>query len=166
MPIQIQIRRGTFLEWEASNPLLAEGELGLETDTAKFKIGNGVDVWNDLEYASGQTGPSGLTPVFTRQGTLTAGVGEQRLYVERVGTITRVRATVGTTPSGSNTLIDVLKNGTTVLSSPIAIVPGQYTAMGVIADGSLDPDDYLTVDIVSVGSSFAGANLVVTAEIL
>lgn len=166
MPIQIQFRRGTFLEWEAADPLLAEGEVGLETDTAKFKIGNGIDTWNDLEYASGETGPSGLNPVFTRQGTLTVGNSQQRLYLERVGTITRVRASVGQTPSGSSIQIDVLKNGTTILSSPISIAPGSYTALGTISSSAVNVGDYLTVDIVAVGSSSAGANLVVTAEIL
>ena len=39
-------------------------------------------------------------------------------------------------------------------------------ALGTISSSSVDVGDYLTVDIVSVGSSFAGANLVVTAEIL
>lgn len=166
MPIQIQYRRGTFLEWEAADPLLAEGEVGYETDTAQFKIGDGINSWNDLEYASGQTGPSGLNPVFTRQGTLTVGNSQQRLYLERVGTVTRVRASVGQTPSGSNVQVDVLKNGTTILSSPISIAPGSFTALGTISSSNIQVGDYLTVNIVSVGSSFAGANLVVTAEIL
>ena len=44
MTVQIQIRRGTAAEWTAADPILAEGELGVELDTDKFKIGNGVDV--------------------------------------------------------------------------------------------------------------------------
>lgn len=58
-PIQIQLRRGDAMEWAESNPVLAEGELGVELDTGKFKLGNGVDYWNDLDYASGPTGPAG-----------------------------------------------------------------------------------------------------------
>src|SRR6056297_2912718 len=54
--IRIQFRRGTSTEWETNNPVLAEGEMGLELDTFKFKIGNGVDPWNDLDYG-GLTGP-------------------------------------------------------------------------------------------------------------
>lgn len=50
--IQLQFRRGTALEWSTVNPTLADGELGIETDTLKHKIGDGSTEWNDLGYAS------------------------------------------------------------------------------------------------------------------
>lgn len=50
MPTQIQLRRGTAAEWTAANPVLAEGELGLETDTKLYKIGDGESEWNELDY--------------------------------------------------------------------------------------------------------------------
>jgi hypothetical protein len=50
MITRIQLRRGPAAEWESENTLLAEGEIGVETDTGKFKIGNGSDPWNDLPY--------------------------------------------------------------------------------------------------------------------
>ena len=50
MAVQIQFRRGTAAEWTLSNPKLAEAEMGIETDTNLFKIGNGEDFWNDLQY--------------------------------------------------------------------------------------------------------------------
>jgi hypothetical protein len=52
MAVRIQIRRGLAAQWTIANPLLAEGELAAETDTGKFKVGNGVDYWNDLDYAN------------------------------------------------------------------------------------------------------------------
>ena len=52
MAVQIQFRRGLASDWTSVNPLLSEGEMGLETDTRKFKLGNGVDNWNDLSYAT------------------------------------------------------------------------------------------------------------------
>ena len=59
MAIKVQLRRGTATQWSTTNPLLAEGELGLELDTGKFKIGNGTQNWNALVYASGIQGPTG-----------------------------------------------------------------------------------------------------------
>lgn len=59
MPIQIQLRRGISSEWTEENPILAEGELGLEKDTGKFKIGDGLTAWTSLSYSSGPTGPTG-----------------------------------------------------------------------------------------------------------
>jgi hypothetical protein len=53
MPAIIQFRRGSQAQATSSNPILAEGELGLETDTRRFKIGDGTTAWNSLEYTSG-----------------------------------------------------------------------------------------------------------------
>jgi hypothetical protein len=44
--IQFQFRRGTAAEWTAANTVLASGEMGIETDTNQFKLGNGVTGWN------------------------------------------------------------------------------------------------------------------------
>lgn len=55
----IQIKRGTAAQWAAVNPVLALAELGLEVDTNKLKAGDGVSVWNDLDYLTGDSVPSG-----------------------------------------------------------------------------------------------------------
>lgn len=49
----IQLRRDSKANWELTNPILAEGELGIETDTRKQKVGNGISHWNNLPYMSG-----------------------------------------------------------------------------------------------------------------
>lgn len=66
MPVQIQFRRDTAANWTSTNPTLAIGEIGLETDTTKWKLGNGSTAWNSLAYAyaagaTGPTGPQGAT---------------------------------------------------------------------------------------------------------
>lgn len=52
MADRIQIRRDTAANWTTSNPTLADGEIGLEKDTGKFKAGNGSTAWNSLNYIS------------------------------------------------------------------------------------------------------------------
>lgn len=54
----IRLRRGTAAQWSSANPVLAAGEMGIETDTRKFKFGNGLTQWNSIPYASagGSTG--------------------------------------------------------------------------------------------------------------
>jgi hypothetical protein len=47
---QIQIRRGTASQWTSTNPTLASGEWGFETDTGKVKIGDGTTAWNSETY--------------------------------------------------------------------------------------------------------------------
>lgn len=48
----IQNRRGTASQWTTANPVLALGELGLETDTLKFKFGDGVTAWASQPYVT------------------------------------------------------------------------------------------------------------------
>jgi len=48
--VRIQVRRGTASEWTSVNPTLAAGELGVETDTRKIKIGTGSTAWTSLSY--------------------------------------------------------------------------------------------------------------------
>lgn len=51
----VQFRRGTAAQWSTANPVLAVGELGLETDTGKTKLGNGTNTWNTLAYQPNNT---------------------------------------------------------------------------------------------------------------
>jgi hypothetical protein len=50
MAIRMQQRRGTSEQWTSANPVLAPGEVGFETDNNQFKIGDGVNQWDDLAY--------------------------------------------------------------------------------------------------------------------
>ena len=51
MAVQIQFRRDTGANWASANTVLAEGEMGINTTTNQFKIGNGSTAWNSLSYA-------------------------------------------------------------------------------------------------------------------
>ena len=53
--VRLQLRRGTEAQWDAANPTLAAGEIGIETDTNTFKFGDGSTAWNSLSYALSQT---------------------------------------------------------------------------------------------------------------
>lgn len=65
MALKIQLRRGTAAEWTSANPTLMQGEMGVETDTLKVKLGNGTTAWTSLPYftqgAKGDTGATGAT---------------------------------------------------------------------------------------------------------
>ena len=50
--LRIQVRRDTASNWASVNPVLLQGEQGLETDTGKVKYGNGSAQWNDLDYTT------------------------------------------------------------------------------------------------------------------
>jgi hypothetical protein len=70
MAIRIQLRRDTTANWTTNNPILLPGEIGVETDTLKFKIGNGSR-WNattSYAFKAGEAnglatlGPTGKIP--------------------------------------------------------------------------------------------------------
>ena len=50
MATRMQQRRGTASQWTTANPVLNAGEFGWESDSNKFKIGDGTNHWNDLDY--------------------------------------------------------------------------------------------------------------------
>jgi len=50
MAVQIQIRHDSAADWGSEDPTLADGEIGFETDTGKFKIGDGSTAWSSLTY--------------------------------------------------------------------------------------------------------------------
>jgi hypothetical protein len=66
----IQSRRDTAANWTSTNPTLAAGEFGLETDTLKLKLGNGTAAWNSLAYVGSGTSDNALR------------IDNRRLYVQ------------------------------------------------------------------------------------
>ena len=71
MTTTIEIRGGTKAAWTSANPVLASREPGLETDTRRWKWGDGTTAWNALPYIDAE--PS--VYITTTSYTLAAGVG-------------------------------------------------------------------------------------------
>lgn len=105
---------------------------------------------------------------FSKGGTLATGAGTFRFYIDGGNwTIIQVRASVGTAPTGATLIVDVNKNGTTIFTTQgrrptIAISGFTATPSAAIEVTSLTTADYLSVDIDQIGSTVAGADLVVT----
>lgn len=47
---RIRLRRDTAANWTSENPVLLAGEMGIETDTRKYKVGDGSTAWTGLSY--------------------------------------------------------------------------------------------------------------------
>lgn len=69
MAVTIQLRGDTAANWTSVNPILAERELGIETDTLLYKIGNGVTAWNSLSYTALRLIDDATVINFTNQST-------------------------------------------------------------------------------------------------
>ena len=50
----IKLKRALATRWTSQNPVLAAGEVGLETDTRKVKYGDGTTAWTSLPYGKAE----------------------------------------------------------------------------------------------------------------
>lgn len=57
----IQLRKDSAANWVDANPVLADGEIGYEKDTRRFKVGNGINAWTSLPYWIGEAGAPGAS---------------------------------------------------------------------------------------------------------
>jgi len=159
MAVQIQLRRGTASQWTATNPTLSQGEMGLETDTYKIKIGDGTTAWNSLAYYNdggvisvGATSPvassGGTSPVISMPAATTSVSGYltstdwTTFNNKGSGSVTSVAATPGTgisitgspiTTSGTLNITNTAPDQTVVLNNGTGIsVTGTYPNFTII----------------------------------
>lgn len=119
----IKLRRGTATEWTTANPILAAGEMGIETDTRKFKFGDGTTAWNTLAYASagGGGGTGDVTAAgdnkFTGKNTFTGEVNitGAPLTVDGLATLNQATASylnaTSITSNGEINAVSIKANG-------------------------------------------------------
>jgi hypothetical protein len=128
---QIQVRRGTASSWTSTNPTLAAGELGFETDTGKFKIGTGSGTWTSLTYAGG-----GQNTLTTYQYTATSG-----------------QTTFSGVDSNGNTLSYTVGNIQVYLNGVLLVNTAEYTATSgtsiVLGTGAVTGD---SLTVTSLGA--------------
>ena len=86
--VRIQVRRGTASEWTAANPVLAAGEMGVETNTNLFKFGNGSSTWTALAYANNSDVAIGEISQDAINTALSMGAGLTKTYNDGANTIT------------------------------------------------------------------------------
>lgn len=148
MAVQIQLRRGTAAEWSTStaNPILAVAELGIETDTNLFKLGDGIRHWNELPYG-GIQGPQGNTGTTGGTGEIGPSIAVQNvLYVSKSGN----DSNDGTTLFGSKLTIaaavSISTRGTTIF-----VKSGDY-----VENTPIDVPDFVSI----VGDNLRSVNVI------
>lgn len=57
---RVQLRHDISANWTTANPLLLQGEIGIETDTNRMKLGDGISRWQQLPYFPPDTGTSSV----------------------------------------------------------------------------------------------------------
>src|SRR5690242_11682272 len=104
----IQIRGGTASAWTTANPVLAAREMGVETDTRKFKFGDGTTAWSSLAYAGGGSGSIPPLVDILEFGNVIDSV-DRSISVSNTGTLS-----IGSPPNPST--IEIFGDGTIALN--------------------------------------------------
>lgn len=151
----------------------AKGDLAVATaanTAAKLAVGaNGTLLQADSTQDTGLKWETPRTyPTFNVPGTLAITTGKLRLSFPYACTITNVRATVGTAPTGAAVIIDLHKNGATIFTNqdarPSIAIDANVSLTNVPDIAGIAANDYLTLEVDAVGSTEPGSDLVVTLE--
>jgi len=159
MPVKttIQVRRDTAANWTSTNPTLAAGEIGFESDTNKIKIGNGSSTWTALNYASG----AGLTasdtaPASPSVGTQWFNTSTGKSYVYYDSFWVELDSNGTSANGGQNAIIngafDIWARGTTGAGYVNAAAPGFVADRWQGARGGAVAGQ--TMSRVSLGSTY------------
>lgn len=151
---KILLRNDTAAKWTSENPVLSKGEIGIEIDTNKFKIGDGTKTWTQLSYAGTVVAASSTNGHITIDGTDTT-----------VYTLPTGGSSIGgvkTTSSGAGT-VKINSAGTMQLNTSGATA-GSYSKvtvnnMGVVTAGaSLSASDIPDITLEKVSDAGTAAS--------
>ena len=116
---------------------------------------------SDLTDTSGLLGGEKVVSLF-QDGSLTTVTGNARWYADSNVSINRIVARVDTAPTGANLGLTVNKTGTSNTTVNLAVIDGTVKTSNTNPSLSLLEDEYLTVDVIQVGSTAPGENLKVS----
>jgi len=144
--VQMAQRKDTAANWTSANPILLSGEIGYETDTKKFKIGNGSTNWNSLAYLPIPDGSGNLTITGNLEigstGSLTFEGSTADAFETTLAVTNPTADRTITLPDRSGTVITSGDTGT-ITSTMLAdgtIVNEDVNAAAAIAGTKISPD--------------------------
>lgn len=156
-----RLKHYTSTEWTSSDPVLAEGEIGFESDTRKFKFGDGVTDWINLKYANAGTDIQIMTEAPT---SADADFEVGTLWIDTVnGEVYELLATTGTTA----TWLHMATVDSTVAQADKWTTARNLTLAGAVVTNtqSIDGSADVTFNLVLVDSGVtAGEYPVVTVN--
>ena len=153
--VQMAQRKDTAANWTSANPILLSGEIGYETDTKKFKIGNGSSNWNSLAYLPIPDGSGNLTIT----GNLEIGsTGSLTFEGSTADGFETTLAVANPTADRTITLPD--RSGTVITSGDTGTVTSTMLADGTIVNADISATAEIAVSKLANGT----ANQIITTD--
>ena len=136
MAIRIQLRRDTAANWSSVNPVLANGEMGIETDTLKAKVGNGSAAWSSRPYMNVTPAELAELSQDAVNSAIVAGTGLDKTYNDESNTITLdIDSTVATKAFAAQLLTNATKSNIVITGDETGLT---ITAENGVADSTTD----------------------------
>lgn len=130
----MQQRRGTATQWTTADPILAAGEIGFETDTSQFKIGDGTNHWSDLSYFKNLEDLGGTLDDYIPLTQKEAANGVATLDSSGYIPVSQLGNIIGDAPS----ILDTLEEIAYALDDPLGLVDGKITTAITAEAGNRD----------------------------
>jgi hypothetical protein len=109
MAVRQQQRRGTAAQWTSANPILSAAEIGYETDTNKFKVGDGTNRWSTLSYfVDLDTMIAGAPGLLNSLDEIAAAIGDDPAFFTTIATGLATKAPLAS-PTFTGTVSGVTK---------------------------------------------------------
>lgn len=173
---RIQVRRGTASSWTSTNPTLYAGEIGYETDSGRFKIGDGTTSWTSLDYTAvvptGFLAGSGLSVNVAADGsTVTYSLSDPTIQVADItdfidGVNDRVADLI---TAGSNIQLTYTDNGNDTSDLQVAVtgvsLSGHTHSLSAITDVTASATEVNYLDGSVPGTGVAGKALVLDSNL-
>ena len=153
--VQMAQRKDTAANWTSANPILLSGEIGYETDTKKFKIGNGSSNWNNLAYLPIPDGSGNLTITGNLEIGTTGSLTFEGSTADGFETTLAV-----TNPTADRTITLPDRSGTVITSGDTGTVTSTMLADGTIVNADISTTAEIAVSKLANGT----ANQIITTD--
>lgn len=133
MAVTIQVRRGTLSNWTTVNPILADGEIGLDLTSLRIKVGNGTSTWNQLDYS--------FAKIFFGSGTPASNLGYKNdVYIDNLTGLIYNKTNDTTWAAGTSIVgnyVNLSDVGVTVASLSGGKIPDTQIPDGIARDSEV-----------------------------
>lgn len=152
MPYTFKLRRGTAAEWSAINPILREGEPGVDLDTGQLKLGNGVSNWLTLPYLISEDAvKASYLPIEVVSAGVNGVVGDGITVDAAAIQVLNDRATANDTqlyigPGDFNLGTDTLRITASLVMHPLARLLYSGLGIAVLIDSADGIEGYVRVE--------------------